>query len=144
MTESRNNGVVNSEMTTNAKQDSGQHDQTQGTVSAGRGIHVVTKPIGPPGLRLAGPAVLDQKDQQGDVTAGSVLPEEYGSLAGARNAKCWLLVRADAPNIDLKQPITMNRGCTISALDIRSSFSTFASTFGPWPRCWKTAFRHHA
>jgi uncharacterized protein len=32
------------------------------------------------GLRLAGPAVLDKKDQQGDVTAWSVLPEEYGDF----------------------------------------------------------------
>ena len=34
-------------MTTNAKQDRGQHDQAPGTVSAGQGIHVVAKPIGP-------------------------------------------------------------------------------------------------
>jgi uncharacterized protein len=34
-------------MTTNPKQDSGQHDQTPVTVNAGQGIHVVTKPIGP-------------------------------------------------------------------------------------------------
>jgi uncharacterized protein len=35
---------------------------------------------GPLGLRLAGPAVLDKKDQQDDVTAWSVLPEEYGDF----------------------------------------------------------------
>jgi uncharacterized protein len=34
-------------MTTNAKQDGQQHDQGPGTVSAGHGIHVVAKPIGP-------------------------------------------------------------------------------------------------
>jgi len=34
-------------MTTNAQQDSGQHDQAPVTVSAGQGIHVVAKPIGP-------------------------------------------------------------------------------------------------
>lgn len=32
------------------------------------------------GLRLAGPATLDKKDQQGDVTAWSVIPEEYGDF----------------------------------------------------------------
>jgi uncharacterized protein len=32
------------------------------------------------GLRLAGPAVLDKKDQQGDVTPWSVIPEEYGDF----------------------------------------------------------------
>jgi sulfatase maturation enzyme AslB (radical SAM superfamily) len=47
VTELRNNAAVDSEMTTNAKQDSGKHDQTPGTASAGQGIHVVTKPIGP-------------------------------------------------------------------------------------------------
>ena len=195
----------------------------------------------PSGLRLAGPAALDKKDQQGDVTPWSVIPEEYGDfliaiyeewvrhdvgtvfvmnfewvlnawignpspvcvhakqcgrsvviehngdvyrlrplrvssvqagqypvrhaagawsrnhcgrdlawprkqhcLAGARNARCWRPVRADAPNIDSKQPTTMNRGFSISARDTRNSFSTFASTCGPWPRCWKTASLHHA
>ena len=34
-------------MITNAKQDRRQHDQVPGTVSAGQGIHVVAKPIGP-------------------------------------------------------------------------------------------------
>jgi uncharacterized protein len=34
----------------------------------------------PLGLRLGGPAVLDKKDQQGDVTAWSVLPQEYGDF----------------------------------------------------------------
>jgi uncharacterized protein len=33
-----------------------------------------------PGLRLAGPAALDRKDQQGDVTPWSVIPEEYGDF----------------------------------------------------------------
>jgi uncharacterized protein len=33
-----------------------------------------------PGLRLAGPASLDKKDQQGDVTPWSVIPEEYGDF----------------------------------------------------------------
>jgi uncharacterized protein len=32
------------------------------------------------GLRLAGPAALDKKDQQGDVTPWSVIPEEYGDF----------------------------------------------------------------
>ena len=32
------------------------------------------------GLRLAGPAALDKKDQQGDVTLWSVIPEEYGDF----------------------------------------------------------------
>jgi uncharacterized protein len=32
------------------------------------------------GLRLAGPAVLDKKDQQGDVTAWSVISDEYGDF----------------------------------------------------------------
>ena len=35
---------------------------------------------GPPGLRLAGPAVLDKKNQQGDVAPWSVIPEEYGDF----------------------------------------------------------------
>jgi uncharacterized protein len=35
---------------------------------------------GPVGLRLAGPAALDRKDQQGDVTPWSVIPEEYGDF----------------------------------------------------------------
>ncbi len=34
----------------------------------------------PMGLRLAGPAALDKKDQQGDVTLWSVIPEEYGDF----------------------------------------------------------------
>ena len=34
----------------------------------------------PLGLRLAGPAALDKKDQQGDVTPWSVIPEEYGDF----------------------------------------------------------------
>ena len=34
-------------MTKNAKQDRGQYDQAPGAVSAGQGIHVVAKPIGP-------------------------------------------------------------------------------------------------
>ncbi|MCJ7641037.1 MAG: anaerobic sulfatase maturase [Desulfobacterales bacterium] len=34
----------------------------------------------PTGLRLAGPATLDKKDQQGDVTPWSVIPEEYGDF----------------------------------------------------------------
>jgi uncharacterized protein len=34
----------------------------------------------PSGLRLAGPAALDKKDQQGDVTPWSVIPEEYGDF----------------------------------------------------------------
>jgi len=34
----------------------------------------------PMGLRLAGPAALDKKDQQGDVTAWSIIPEEYGDF----------------------------------------------------------------
>jgi len=34
----------------------------------------------PLGLRLAGPAALDRKDQQGDVTPWSVIPEEYGDF----------------------------------------------------------------
>jgi uncharacterized protein len=34
----------------------------------------------PPGLRLAGPAALDKKDQQGGVTPWSVIPEEYGDF----------------------------------------------------------------
>jgi uncharacterized protein len=33
---------------------------------------------GPAGLRLAGPAALDRKDQQCEVTPWSVIPEEYG------------------------------------------------------------------
>jgi uncharacterized protein len=33
-----------------------------------------------PGLRLAGPAALDKKGQQGDVTPWSVIPEEYGDF----------------------------------------------------------------
>jgi len=33
-----------------------------------------------PGLRLAGPAALDRKDQQGGVTPWSVIPEEYGDF----------------------------------------------------------------
>jgi len=32
------------------------------------------------GLRLAGPAALDRKDPQGDVTPWSVIPEEYGDF----------------------------------------------------------------
>jgi uncharacterized protein len=32
------------------------------------------------GLRLAGPAALDRKDQQGEVTPWSVIPEEYGDF----------------------------------------------------------------
>jgi uncharacterized protein len=32
------------------------------------------------GLHLAGPAFLDKKDQQGDVTPWSVIPEEYGDF----------------------------------------------------------------
>jgi uncharacterized protein len=32
------------------------------------------------GLRLAGPAALDKKDQQGEVTPWSVIPEEYGDF----------------------------------------------------------------
>ena len=32
------------------------------------------------GLRLAGPAALDRRDQQGDVTPWSVIPEEYGDF----------------------------------------------------------------
>jgi len=32
------------------------------------------------GLRLAGPAALDKKDQQGGVTPWSVIPEEYGDF----------------------------------------------------------------
>ncbi len=32
------------------------------------------------GLRLAGPAALDKKEQQGDVTPWSVIPEEYGDF----------------------------------------------------------------
>ena len=195
----------------------------------------------PPGLRLAGPAALDRKDQQGDVTPWSVIPEEYGDFLIAIYEEWvrhdvgtvfvmnfeWVLnawignpspvcvhaptcgravviehngdvyacdhcvypqyklgnimsdtlpdmvakslrsgfgvcqgngtaavvrgVRgaaglpwADARNIDSKQPTTMNQGFSISAPDTRNSFSTFASTCGPWPRCWKTAFRHHA
>jgi uncharacterized protein len=35
---------------------------------------------GPLGLRLAGPAALDNKDQQGEVTPWSVIPEEYGDF----------------------------------------------------------------
>jgi uncharacterized protein len=35
---------------------------------------------GLPGLRLAGPAALDGKDRQGDVTPWSVIPEEYGDF----------------------------------------------------------------
>jgi len=34
----------------------------------------------PSGLRLAGPAALDRKDQQGDITPWSVIPEEYGDF----------------------------------------------------------------
>jgi uncharacterized protein len=34
----------------------------------------------PSGLRLAGPAALDKKDQQGGVTPWSVIPEEYGDF----------------------------------------------------------------
>jgi uncharacterized protein len=34
----------------------------------------------PSGLRLAGPAALDKKDQQGDVTPWSVIPKEYGDF----------------------------------------------------------------
>jgi uncharacterized protein len=34
----------------------------------------------PSGLRLAGPAALDKKDQQGAVTPWSVIPEEYGDF----------------------------------------------------------------
>jgi uncharacterized protein len=34
----------------------------------------------PSGLRLAGPAALDRKDPQGDVTPWSVIPEEYGDF----------------------------------------------------------------
>ena len=34
-------------MATNAEQDRGQHDQAPGVVSAGQGLHVVAKPIGP-------------------------------------------------------------------------------------------------
>jgi uncharacterized protein len=34
----------------------------------------------PMGLRLAGPAALDKKDQQSDVTPWSVIPEEYGDF----------------------------------------------------------------
>jgi uncharacterized protein len=34
----------------------------------------------PTGLRLAGPAVLDKKDHQGDITPWSVIPEEYGDF----------------------------------------------------------------
>ena len=35
---------------------------------------------GVPGLRLAGPAALDRKDPQGEVTPWSVIPEEYGDF----------------------------------------------------------------
>ena len=35
---------------------------------------------GPMGLRLAGPAALDKKGQQGEVTPWSVIPEEYGDF----------------------------------------------------------------
>ncbi len=35
---------------------------------------------GAKGLRLAGPAALDKKGQQGDVTPWSVIPEEYGDF----------------------------------------------------------------
>ena len=39
------------------------------------GVHAT-----PTGLRLAGPAALDKKSQQGDVTPWSVIPEEYGDF----------------------------------------------------------------
>ena len=32
------------------------------------------------GLRLAGPAALDKKEQKGEVTPWSVIPEEYGDF----------------------------------------------------------------
>ena len=35
---------------------------------------------GPLGLRLAGPAALDKKGQQGDVTPWSITPEDYGDF----------------------------------------------------------------
>jgi uncharacterized protein len=35
---------------------------------------------GPLGLRLAGPAALDKKEQQGGLTPWSVIPEEYGDF----------------------------------------------------------------